>query len=98
MSLVSVWARNWTQTAEIGEAVETGEIVEIVNTDAVFMQVAEKMAGCSKGLGEYPTILDRPRDVLGEPQADAVPLGFRGPLILRVLPGALRGYGKNGEF
>ena len=31
-------------------------------------------------------------------KADAVPLGFRGPLILRVLPGALRGYGKNGEF
>jgi len=56
VSLVYVWARNWTQTAEIGEAVETGEIVEIVNTDAVFIQVAEKMAGCSKELGEYPTL------------------------------------------
>ena len=44
---------------EIGEAVETGEIVEIVNTDVVFMQVAEKMAGCSKELGEYPTLSAR---------------------------------------
>jgi len=56
VSLVSVQAQNWTQTAEIGEGIETGEIVEIVNTDAAFMQVAEKMVGCSKGLGEYPTL------------------------------------------
>jgi len=30
--------------------------------------------------------------------ADALPLGFREPRILRVLPGTLRGDGKNGEF
>jgi hypothetical protein len=31
--------------AETGEAVETGEIVEIFNIHAGFMQVAEKMVG-----------------------------------------------------
>jgi len=40
---VSVSARNWTQTAEKGEGVEKGEIVEIVNADAVFVHVAENM-------------------------------------------------------
>ena len=53
---VSVLARNWTQTAELGEAVEKGEIVEIVNIHAVFMHVAENMVGCRKRLGEYPTL------------------------------------------
>jgi hypothetical protein len=42
---VSVSGRNWTQTAEIGEAVETGEIIEIANIHAVFMHVAENMVG-----------------------------------------------------
>ncbi len=40
------------------------------------------------------SLLDRRRDIFGQSRtenADAVPLGFRGPLILRVLPGALRG-------
>jgi hypothetical protein len=45
--------------------------------------------------------LDRRRDVVGKPRtedADAVPFGFRGPLVMGVLPGALRGDGKNGEL
>jgi hypothetical protein len=29
---------------------------------------------------------------------DAVPLGFRTPLVVGILPGALRGDGKDGEF
>jgi len=45
VSLVSVSGENWTQTAEIGEAVETGEIVEIGNIHAVSVHVAENMLG-----------------------------------------------------
>jgi hypothetical protein len=45
-----------TQTGEIGEAVETDESLEIANTHAVFVQVAENMVGCQKRLGEYPTL------------------------------------------
>jgi hypothetical protein len=45
VSLVSVYGRNLTQTDEIGETVEKGEIVEITNIDAVFMHVAENMLG-----------------------------------------------------
>ena len=56
VSLVSVSGRNWTQTAEIGEAVEIGEIIEMANIHAVFMHVAEKMVGWQKRLGEYPTL------------------------------------------
>jgi hypothetical protein len=52
-------ARNWTQTAEIGDAVEKGEIVEIVNIHTVFMHFVENMVGCRKRLDEYPT-LSRP--------------------------------------
>src|SRR6202022_3880142 len=43
--------------------------------------------GCGNSLGELRT-----------EHTDAVPFGFRGPLVLGVLPGALRGDGKNGEF
>ena len=56
MSLVSAWARNLAQMVEIGEAVETDEIVEIASIDAVFMDVTENIVGWRKGLGEYPTL------------------------------------------
>jgi hypothetical protein len=42
---VSVLARNQTQTAEIGEIVEKGGIVEIASIHAVVTHVAEKMVG-----------------------------------------------------
>ncbi|MGC0777942.1 MAG: hypothetical protein WCD68_12105 [Candidatus Acidiferrum sp.] len=45
-----------TQTGEIGEAVEKGEIVEIASIDAVVMHVAEKRVGWQKRLGEYATL------------------------------------------
>ncbi len=45
VSLVSVLVRNWTQTAEIGEAVEKGEVIEGANIHAVFMHVAESVVG-----------------------------------------------------
>jgi hypothetical protein len=45
-----------TQTDEIGEAVEIGEIVEIANVHADFAHLAENTAGCRKRLGEYPTL------------------------------------------
>jgi len=48
---VSVSARNWTQTAEIGEAVEKGGIVEIANIHMGFMQVGENMLRIAKRLG-----------------------------------------------
>ena len=32
------------------------EAVEIASIHGVFMHVAEKIAGCSKRLGEYPTL------------------------------------------
>ncbi len=47
------------------------------------------------------TFLDRRRDVFGEARAehtDAMPLGLRRPLVVRVLPRPLRGDGKNGEL
>ncbi len=56
MSLVSVYGRNWTQTAEIEEIVEKGEIIETANSHAVFAHVIENMVGCRKRLGEYPTL------------------------------------------
>jgi hypothetical protein len=56
VSLVSVWARNWTRTVELGEAVEKGEIIEIASIHAVVTHVAENMAGYQKRLGEYPTL------------------------------------------
>jgi hypothetical protein len=40
----------------MGETVEKGGGVEIVNIHAVFAYVAESMIGCSKRLGEYPTL------------------------------------------
>jgi len=43
--LVSVSARNWCYLCGKVQRVETGEIVEIANIHAVFMQVAEKMGG-----------------------------------------------------
>ena len=46
-------------------------------------------------------LLDRSQDVLGETRtedADAVPLGFRGPLVVGVFPRALRGDGQHGEL
>ena len=43
VSLVSVWGRNWRYLCGRIERVETGEIIEIANIDAVFMHVAEKM-------------------------------------------------------
>jgi hypothetical protein len=55
VSLVSVYGRNWTQTAEIEEIVEKGEIIETANSHAVFAHVIENMVGCRKRLGEYPT-------------------------------------------
>ena len=45
VSLVSVQGRNWFYLSEIVEGVEKGEIVEIANIHAVFMQVAENMLG-----------------------------------------------------
>ncbi len=57
VSLVSVWGGNWCYLCGRVEGVETGEIVEIANTHAVFMHVAENMVGCEKPLGEYPTTL-----------------------------------------
>ena len=45
--------------------------------------------------------LDRRCDVICQPRtkdADAMPLGLKGPFVLGGLPGALRGDGKNGEF
>src|SRR6266513_2463174 len=53
-ALVSVLARNLTQTAETEEKVESGEIEEIANTDTVSVHVAESMLGCSKRMGGYP--------------------------------------------
>src|SRR5260370_24220941 len=46
------------------------------------------------------TFLDCRRDVFGKPwaeHANAMPLGLRGPFVVRVLPRPLRGDGKNGE-
>jgi len=45
VSLVSVSARNWRYLCGTIEKVAAVEIVEITNTDAVFMHVAEKMVG-----------------------------------------------------
>ena len=56
VSLVSAWGRNWRYLCGRIERVETGETVEIAKIHAVFMHVAEKMVGCSKRLGEYPTL------------------------------------------
>ena len=36
------------------ERVEIDETIEIASIDAVFMHIAENMAGCQKRLGEYP--------------------------------------------
>src|SRR6185437_3216759 len=65
--------------------------------DFAFVRGADKAA-----LNEHVrTLLDRRRDVFRQSRtedANAVPLGFRGPLVLRVLPGSLRGDRKNGEL
>ena len=53
-----------TQTGEIGEAVGKSEIVEIANVHAVFVHVAEKMVGCLRRLGEYPTTLTQTQTLL----------------------------------
>jgi hypothetical protein len=42
---MSAWGGNWAQTADMREAVEKGETVEIANIHADFMQVAERMVG-----------------------------------------------------
>src|SRR5712692_5333245 len=45
--------------------------------------------------------LDRRSDVFRQPRtehANAMPLGFRGPFVVRVLPRSLRGDGKNSEL
>jgi hypothetical protein len=39
--------------------IEVVEIGEIASIHALFVHVAEKMAGCSKRLGEYPTLSAR---------------------------------------
>ena len=47
------------------------------------------------------TFLDRSRNVFGEPRAehaDAMPLGFRRPFVIGVLPRPLRCDGQNGEL
>src|ERR1700730_13755199 len=56
VSLVSAWRRNWHYLCGRIERVETGELVETANIHAVFMHVAENMAGWQKRLGEYPTL------------------------------------------
>jgi hypothetical protein len=45
-----------TQTVEIGEEVEKGEMVEIANIHAYFMHVVEKIVGRREWLWEYPTL------------------------------------------
>jgi hypothetical protein len=45
VSLVSVLARNRTQTVEIMERIEKGGIAEIANVDAGSARVAENMVG-----------------------------------------------------
>jgi hypothetical protein len=45
VSLVSAWGGNWCYLCGTVERVEKGEIVEIVNVHADFMQVAETMLG-----------------------------------------------------
>ena len=67
MSLVSVWARNRTQTVEIGEAVENTEIIEIASMHAGFAHIAEKMIGYKNGRGEYPTLSAMNLDFLRRP-------------------------------
>jgi len=59
VSLVSVWGRNWCYLCGTVEVVAECDIVEIANIHAVFMQVAEKMIGYEKRLGEYPTLSAR---------------------------------------
>jgi hypothetical protein len=45
---------------EIGEAVETGENVEIANIHAVSWHIVENRAGWQRWLGEYPTLSATP--------------------------------------
>ena len=56
VSLVSVLGGNWRYLCGRIERIETSEIVEMANIHAVFMHLPENMVGCSKRLGEYPTI------------------------------------------
>ncbi|HXN23361.1 MAG TPA: hypothetical protein VOA41_11535, partial [Candidatus Dormibacteraeota bacterium] len=44
------------QTTENLDTIEAVEIGEIASIHALLMHVAEKIAGCSKRLGEYPTL------------------------------------------
>jgi hypothetical protein len=57
VSLVSVLVRNWCYSCERVEGVETGETVEIATVHAGFLDLAEKMVGWRKRLGEYPATL-----------------------------------------
>ena len=60
----------------------------------------EAKTGRGEG-GQSESFLNRCCDVLGEPGAEngnAMPLGFRGPFVVGVLPRPLRGHGKNGEL
>ena len=59
MSLVSVWGRNWSYLCGRIEGFAIGEIVEIASIHVVFTDVAEKMVGYGKRLGEYPTLSAR---------------------------------------
>jgi hypothetical protein len=84
VSLVSVWARNWFDLCGRIERVETGEIIEIGNIHAVVVHVAENMAGCGKGLGEYPTNPAQTKTLLRALVAERSVL-LSGPLLERVL-------------
>jgi hypothetical protein len=53
---VSVLGGNSCYSCGTVEGVETSDIIEISNIDAVFVHVAEKMVGYGKWLGEYPTL------------------------------------------
>ena len=72
-----------------------------------------RVGGRLKKLGEHPVtsgggryediraLLDRRCDMIGQSRtkdADAMPLGLKGPFALGSLPGALRGDRKNGEL
>jgi hypothetical protein len=56
VSLVSVLERNWCYSCGTVETVAVCETVEIANIHAVFGHLLENMVGCSKRLGEYPTL------------------------------------------
>ena len=59
VSLVSVLARESFYSCGRVEKVEIGETVEIASIHAGFVHLIENMVGCSKRLGEYPTLSAR---------------------------------------